>query len=149
MPLPELQRIIDALLAARVPDETLGVWRREKKIFGVPRPPVIDPVGRAWRLGVLLIARDGSLYATGKVTRAIVPKDFNADKSLAGDERRELQRAAARGAFSAGETVNYDWIALSIDDPAAPLSLVDGMLHVTDGASVPIVVYLEARLALL
>jgi len=104
---------VDALIAAQVPDEALGVWRPEKKIFGVPRPPVIDPAGRAWRLGVLLLDSDGTLYATGSVTRAIVPKDFNSDKTVAGDERREIQRAAARGAFRPGETVNYEWARLT------------------------------------
>ena len=109
---------VDSLIAAQLPDEALGVWRPEKKIFGVPRPPTMDPVGRAWRLGALLIDRGGSLYATGKVTRAIVPKDFNSDKTVAGDERRDIQRAAARGAFRAGESVNYEWRRLSPEEAA-------------------------------
>jgi hypothetical protein len=84
----------------------------------VPRPPVIDPVGRAWRLGALLIDRSGELYATGKLTRAIVPKDFNSDKSVAGEERRDIQRAAARGSFPTGEGVNYEWRRLTPDEAA-------------------------------
>ena len=117
---------VDALIAAQVPDEALGVWRPEKKIFGVPRPPVIDPAGRAWRLGVLLLDSDGTLYATGSVTRAIVPKDFNSDKTVAGDERREIQRAAARGSFRTGESVNFEWTRLTPEQAAelvAPASL--------------------------
>lgn len=115
----QLHGIIDALTAARISDEALGVWRPEKKIFGVPRPPAIDPVGRAWRLGALLIDRDGTLYATGKLTRAIVPKDFNADKSLAGEAHREIQRAASRGSFTPGESVNYEWTRLTPEEAAA------------------------------
>ena len=129
--------VVESLIEAQVPDEALGVWRAEKKIFGVPRPAVIDPVGRAWRLGALLIDRDGNLYATGKLTRAIVPKDFNADKSLAGEAHREIQRAAARGSFRAGESVNYEWTRLTPDEAQA---LVD---------PVPLEKYLADRLELL
>jgi hypothetical protein len=129
--------IVEQLLAAGIPDEALGVWRPEKRVFGVPRPPVIDPVGRAWRLGALLIDRDGRLFATGKLTRAIVPKDFNADKSLAGEAHREIQRAAARGAFRPGESVNYEWRPLTTDEAQA---LVD---------PVPLGDYLAERLDLL
>ena len=132
-----VNEIVNQLLAAHVADEALGVWRAEKKIFGVPRPPVIDPAGRAWRLGALLIDRDGALYAMGKLTRAIVPKDFNADKSLAGEARRDIQRAAARGSFRPGESVNYEWTRLSADEAQA---LVDPM---------PLEKYLADRLELL
>ena len=129
--------IVEQLIAAGIPDEALGVWRPQKKIFGVPRPPAIDPVGRAWRLGVLLVGGDGTLYATGKVTRAIVPKDFNSDKTVAGDERREIQRAAARGSFRTGESVNYEWTRLSPDEATALV------------APEPLEKYLADRLALL
>ena len=121
-----LQPIIEQLDASGLPQEALGVWRRERKIFGVARPPVIDPSGHAWRVGALLIGSDGSLYATGKVTRAVVPKDFNSDKSVAGEERREIQRAAARGSFRPGESVNYEWVPLTPDEAealVAPLPL--------------------------
>ena len=121
-----LQPIIEQLDASGLPQEALGVWRRERKIFGVARPPVIDPSGHAWRVGALLIGSDGSLYATGKVTRAVVPKDFNSDKSVAGEERREIQRAAARGTFCPGESVNYEWVPLTPDEAealVAPLPL--------------------------
>ena len=121
-----LQPIIEQLDASGLPQEALGVWRRERKIFGVARPPVIDPAGHAWRVGALLISSDGSLYATGKVTRAVVPKDFNSDKSIAGEERREIQRAAARGSFRPGESVNYEWVPLTPDEAealVAPLPL--------------------------
>lgn len=129
--------IVDELVAAGVPDEALGVWRAEKKLFGVPRPRVIEPAGRAWRLGVLLVDATGQFYATGKVTRAIVPKDFNSDKTVAGDERREIQRAAARGAFRPGETVNYDWRRVTAEEAEA-------LVRPT-----PLEAYLVDRLALL
>ena len=141
--------VVALLVSRSVPDQALGAWRPVRTIFGVPRPAVIDPTGRAWRLGALLIDSSGALYATGQVTRALVPKDFNSDKTVAGENRREVQRAAARGAFRAGEAVNYDYRKLSLDPPSPPLSLVDGVLHVTDGATVPLLEYLRDRVELL
>lgn len=129
--------IVERLIAAGIPDEALGVWRAEKKIFGVPRPPAMDLVGRVWRLGALLIDRDGALYATGKLTRAIVPKDFNADKSLAGEAHREIQRAASRGSFRPGESVNYEWTRLTPDEAQARVD------------PVPLETYLSERVELL
>ena len=146
--------IISDLVARGARDEALGVWR-ERKTFGVPRPPVIEPVGRAWRLGALLLDRDGNLYATGRVTRAIEPRDYNSDNTVAGEARREEQRAAARGAFRKGETVNFDVMLLDLtlvgtDNPQPPLALVDGELFVVDGAvHSPLLSYLTDRAELL
>jgi len=95
--------------AAGVPDEALAEMRQERRLGPVTRPAKFVPVGRAWRLGDLLVTRDGRLLTTGKVVRAVVPKDFAANKSPAEEHRRSLQRAAARGPFVAGESVNYDF----------------------------------------
>ena len=141
--------IISGLVARGARDEALGVWR-ERKTFGVARPPVIEPVGRAWRLGSLLLDRDGNLYATGRVTRAIEPRDYNSDKTVAGEARREEQRAAARGSFRSGETVNFDVVLLDVEHPTPPLALVDGELFVMDGAvHAPLLRYLADRAELL
>lgn len=121
-----LTAIVERLEAFDVPLEALGVWRPEKKRFGVVLAPAIDRVGEAWRLGALLIDREAHLFATGKVTRAVVPKDFNSDKSLAGQERREIQRAASRGRFRPGVSVNYEWQPLTLDEArelAQPVTL--------------------------
>ena len=146
--------LVAGLVARGARDEALGVWR-ERKTFGVARPPVIEPVGRAWRLGSLLLDRDGNLYATGRVTRAIEPRDYNSDKTVAGEARREEQRAAARGSFRSGETVNFDVVLLDVslvnaDNPTPPLALVDGELFVVDGAvHAPLLRYLADRAELL
>jgi len=141
---------IASTLAARLArDEAVGVWR-ERRVLGVPRPPVIEPAGRAWRLGALLLDSDGNLYAVGRVTRALEPRDFNSDKTVAGEARREEQRAAARGAFTRGETVNFDIRALSTDSPEPPLATVDGELTVIDGSvTMPLARYLADRAELL
>ena len=130
-------------------DEAIGVWR-ERRVLGVPRPPVIEPAGRAWRLGSLLLDRQGNLYAVGRVTRAVEPRDFNSDKTVAGEERREEQRAAARGSFTRGETVNFDIRPLDPEAPEAPLALLDGTLVVLDGTvRMPLERYLTDRADLL
>lgn len=139
-----------AALAARgARDEAVGVWR-ERRVLGVPRPPVIEPAGRAWRLGALLLDVDGNLYAVGRVTRAVEPRDFNSDKTVAGEARREEQRAAARGSFVQGETVNFDIRPLSLDAPEPPLAIVDGEYTVLDGSvRMPLERYLSDRAELL
>lgn len=99
---------VNQLDAAGVRDEALAELRPARSLGPITRPAKFVPLGRAWRLGELLITRDGQLLATGSVVRAVVPKDFAANKSPAEEQRRSLQRAAAKGPFRAGESVNYD-----------------------------------------
>lgn len=97
------------LAAAGVPDEALAELRAARRLGPIMRPAKFMSVGRAWRLGEVLVTRDGQLLATGRVVRAVIPKDFSANKSPAEEHRRGLQRAAARGPFRQGESVNYDY----------------------------------------
>ena len=155
-----LANTIEVLEARGIPDEALGVLKPAHRILGLTRPAVITPAGRAWRLGVLLVDREGRLYATGEVTRAIVPKRGVADHSLAADLHRELQRAAVRGSFAEGEVVNFGYSPIRLDEEslragAGPLSLGDGTVTAkwdTSSAgrgSAPLDVYLAERIALL
>lgn len=144
-----LRELAHSLAARGARDEAIGVWR-ERRAFGIARPPIIEPVGRAWRLGSLLLDADGGLHAVGRVTRALEPRDFNSDKTVAGEARREEQRAAARGSFARGETVNFDSRPLDPDAPELPLALVDGELTVLDGSiRMPLERYLRDRAELL
>ncbi|MEO9014247.1 MAG: glutaminase [Terrimesophilobacter sp.] len=155
-----LVRTVEALDRLGIADEALGVMRPAHRILGLLRPAVIVPAGRAWRLGVLLIDRDGALYSTGMVTRAITPKRGVANHSLAADARRDLQRAAVRGAFAQGEVVNFGYSAIPLDtqgprEGAGPLSM-DGTTVIvrwdtTDAGrgSAPLETYLAERLSLL
>jgi len=141
--------IAASLTARSARDEAVGIWR-ERTVLGLPRPPVIEPAGRAWRLGALLLDREGNLYAVGRVTRALEPRDFNSDKTVAGEARREEQRAAARGSFTRGETVNFDIRPVDPDTPEAPLAVVNGVLTVIDGSvRMPLARYLGDRAELL
>jgi hypothetical protein len=145
-----LRRTVEELQSRGIPDEALAVAKDSRW-----RPRRLVPVGRAWRLGVLLIDRDGRVYATGSVTRAIEPLRGVANKSADAEARREDRRAAVRGRFPVGETVNFGHESIdpeSIGAGSVPLSLgEDGVVLVRwDGSATrPLEGYLAERLALL
>jgi hypothetical protein len=145
-----LAATVTALESAAVPDEALGRLREHRR-FALNRTRVLEPVGRAWRLGVLLLVRDGSLYATGTVTRAIEPPLGTANKSPEAEERREDRRAAVRGRFAEGEVVNFGFSAVDLDALTEPLAVVDGtvMVRWSPSGLAPLESYLAERLALL
>lgn len=116
---------------ADVPDDGLGDLRLRRFM-----PPKIVPVGRAWRLGSVLLARDGRLYRTGRTTRAIEAKQFLANKSNEAAERREEQKAAVRGGFPVGDTVHFN------HEPLEP-SQVDGVWMIQWSATQPELAPLE------
>jgi hypothetical protein len=115
------------------------------------------PVGRAWRLGVLLIDADGAAFATGSTTRAVDPGRRGYTSESARD-RAEYRAAAVRGRFPEGETVNFGWRALDLDDASlrtstGPIVVVDGVPVVRWGRgsaiATPLRDYLSDRVGLL
>jgi hypothetical protein len=125
----EIPEAIAALEAAAVHDEALGTLVPARRFRG----EVLKPAGRAWRLGALLVDRDGQLYATGEVTRAIEPLRGVANKSPDAEIRREKRRAAVRGKFTEGDVVNFGY------RPIDPPETVNG---------VPLAAYLADRVGL-
>lgn len=138
-----LQSIVEDAVGrlADVPDDALGELRLRRF-----RPPVIVPTGRAWRLGSVLLTRDGTLYRAGRTARAYEPGIASANKSNEAEERRELARAAMRGKFPEGETIHIGYEVL---DP----SLVDGVWRIAWNPrmpdTVPLEGYLDERVRLL
>lgn len=132
-------------------DEALGVLRLGRGIGPLRTAPMLIPVGRAWRLGVLLLDVNGGLYATGEVTRAIEPLIAVTNRSAEAERKRELRRMAARGPFAEGDTINVDYVPLSLSDPAEPLSLSADTLHVRlpSGSRIPLDRYLADRVAII
>lgn len=138
---------LDAILGdavtrlADVPDDALGILKLRR--FA---PPKIVPAGRAWRLGSILLTRDGRLYRTGRTTRALEPKQFLANKSNEAAERREEQRAAMRGGFPVGDTVHFN------HEPLEP-ELVNGVWMIawsaTEQRRIPLAPFLDERIRLL
>jgi len=149
-----LQETIQELDARGVPDEALAV---EKS--GRLRARRYVPVGRAWRLGTLLISRDGSLYSTGEVTRAIEPSIASRSRTVMAEAQRDDRRAAARGHFREGEVVNFGFTPIDKDAAAlaagaGPLSLRNGVIMVQWNADAangrrPLAGYLRDRLDVL
>jgi hypothetical protein len=113
-----LASIVPRLVDGGAADEALATLR-EPRGFGPFKTAVsFVPVGRAWRLGVLLLDREGRLFATGELTRAIEPGRAAVNRSALGERRRALRMAAAHGPFPPGEAVNFGYRPLAIDDAA-------------------------------
>lgn len=134
-----LERTAAELAAGGARDEALARFVPARRVLGFAGRPAMKPLGRVWRLGVLLLARDGGLLATGAITRAVEP-GHPGHVAVSAEQRREVRAAAYRGPFTEGETVNYDAEPIDLD-PAAlragsgPLLLRDGRLLVRWSAS--------------
>jgi hypothetical protein len=149
-----LERTVLQLADAGVADEALAEFVVRKRLLGVARAPVMQPHGRVWPLGVLLLARDGGLFATGKVTRA-VPEGYPGYQSPGVEVRRGYRAAAHNGRFAEGDTVNFDTVAIDLLDLGdGPLFLEEGRPRVRwnpthPAQSRPLDVYLADRASLL
>ena len=158
---PELSSLLATTVArlqeAGVHDESLAVWKRSRGVLGLGASDSLVPVGRAWRLGVLLLGREGALYSTGEVTRAMTPGRAAVNRSAAGEQRRAIRAIAAR-TFPRGEVVNYGWEPIDLDDASlaagsGPLSVSDSEIRVRidpgELGVVPLARYLEDRVGIL
>jgi hypothetical protein len=154
-----LERTAAELAAGVARDEALARFGPGRRLLGIGGRPAMTPLGRAWRLGVLLLGRDGTLYATGAITRAIEP-GHPGHVAVSAEQRREVRAAAHRGPFAEGETVNYDAEPIDLEPDAlrratGPVFLRDGRLLVrwsasaSDDAAAPFERYLAERADLL
>jgi len=151
-----LSGAVRRLEAAGVADEALAVFVRRKRVLGIERSPVMQPVGRVWPLGVLLLDRDGGLHATGKITRA-VPAGYPGYQSPGLEVRRGYRAAAHAGKFVEGDTVNFDTKQIdldALDAESSPLLVADGRARVrwnptNPGQSRDLDAYLADRVGLL
>jgi hypothetical protein len=144
------------LAAAAVRDEAVGEYVEPKPVLGVRRDPTMRHLGRAWRIGALLLAADGSVRATGSITRVTEPGRAQfVSRSM--EVRRAYRAAAVKGRFEAGETVNHGTVPIPLDaslvDATGPLFVHGGEVLVrwsaTAEAAVPLAAYLRDRVALL
>lgn len=119
------------LTAAGARSEVLAELVHPKPMLGIARAPRMADRGRVWRLGVLLLAADGSLHSTGHVVRAERP----ARRSVLAEsvaEHRAWQAAAVKGGIAPGETVNFD--APPVDLTELARTAASGPLVLRDGA---------------
>ena len=121
---------VHRLEQAGAKDELLAELTTRRLMLGLVRPPVLKPLGRVWRLGVLLLARNGTIYATGSVTRA-TETNRPTYQSLAAEERRSYRALAARSGLPMGETVNFNAEVITLEPSA--LSEANGPLFLRDG----------------
>lgn len=125
-----LDRTAAELAAVGAREQALAEYVVPRRLLGLQRPASMRPLGRVWRLGVLLLARDGVLRATGKTTRAVEP-GHGGHTAVSVEQRREYRAAAYRGPFERGTTVNFD--APVIDLGAERMRASTGPLFVRDG----------------
>lgn len=153
-------RAVERLSSAGARDEALAEYVEPRRVMLVRREAVLRPVGRAWRLGALMVGRDGTLYATGAIVRAREAGIRNY-QSQSGEARRDLRAAALRGKFAEGETVNHGWRVVDVSPEglrsgAGPLLVApDGTVTVRwnaalgDGAARDLAAYVDERVGLL
>ena len=141
---------------AGAPDEAVAEFEPARRRLGLPRPARLRPIGRAWRLGVLLLSADGTVRATGSVTRA-VPPGHPGHMAVSTEERREVRAAAFRGPFPEGSTVHFDAPVIdltALEGATGPLFLrgdrvvVRWSLSAGDDAARDLEPYLAERISL-
>lgn len=125
-------------LAEYVPEHGSFLWRRKA---------TMKPLGETWRLGTLLVATDGALYAHGHSTRA-AERGRPSFQSESREERREIAAAALRGGFAVGTPVDFDAELLisAAGDPVdfsrtpreLPIGFSEGEVRVRWRAGVPL-----------
>ncbi|MGX5697072.1 hypothetical protein ACWKWP_12800 [Agromyces soli] len=152
------------LAAAGARSEVLAEFVAERRVLGIPRAARMRPLGRVWRLGVLLVAADAGaaglapLFGLGRVVRAEPP----ARRSVVANaiaEHRAYRVAAVKGGIAAGETVDFDAVPLRLDGAgdvggAGPVLVRDGRMLVRwsptqPEALAPLDRYLSERVDLL
>ncbi len=118
---------VAALRAAWRPQETLAELVPERRVLGIPRAARMTPIGRVWRLGVLLLDEAGGVWDTGRVVRA----ERAARKSITAEavaEQRALRAAAVKGGIPRARPWSSTRRPIDLDELAR------------DGASGPLVV---------
>lgn len=108
-------QVAEALRSSGARSEVLAEFVPERRMLGIPRAARMMPIGRVWRLGVLLLDADGKLYALGRVVRAERP----ARRSVTAEsvaQQRAWRAAAVKGGIAEGETVNFDAAVIELDE---------------------------------
>jgi hypothetical protein len=114
---------------AAAKDELLVQLTQRRRVLVLARSPVMVPLGRVWRLGVFLLGRDVSVYATGSITR-VTDTTRPTYQSLSVEERRAYRMMAVRSGLPRDETVNFNATPIELD--AAQLRTAIGPLFLRD-----------------
>jgi hypothetical protein len=140
-------RAVERLTASQARDELLATIV-ERRIRG----DMFAPVERVWRLGVLLLGRSGTLYATGTTFLVGELTHPNQQSNLAA-ARRAYRAMALKAGIRPGETVNFGAREIDLDHPAGPVIQTARGLEVqwsaASTATTPFERYLGERVDLL
>ncbi len=136
-----LREVAERLAAAGGRDEALAEHVEPKPVLGIPRRPRMRSLGRAWRMGALLVQADGAVWRTGISTRVAEPgRPQHHTASV--EQRRAYRAAALQGGFPMGETVNHGIEPIPLDESlvggAGPLVVRDGRAWVRWGSDAPV-----------
>lgn len=123
----DVARAVATLSAGDARTEILAEFVPERRVLGVARAARMRPIGRVWRLGVLLLDADGSVLGTGQVVRAERPTRRSITAEAVA-EQRALRAAAVKGGIAEGETVDFgarrvDFAELAGTGASGPLVL--------------------------
>lgn len=148
------------LASARARPEQLAATVAAHRVLGlVPRRATMRRAGEGWRLGALLVTRDGEAFEPRTViraSRAVLP----GQQAASAQERRALRLMALDAGFAEGDVIALDPRRIPIDDVEAmlaethPLVLRDGRVLVRwmpdapDDSLAPLEVYVRERLEL-
>ena len=103
------------LTGADIPREQLASLTPERRRLFVRVAPKFTEITPVWRVGCLLLAEDGRVWATAKTTRA-AKRERLGIQSVDQELRRDLAGFAFKSGFAQGTQVNYD--APLLFDPA-------------------------------
>jgi hypothetical protein len=149
------------LTQANARTEVLAEYEPERRMLGmIPRSARLRPIGRVWRLGVLVLDDQGRLFEAGRVVRAERPARRSITAAAVA-EHRAYRAAAVKGGIAEGETVVFDARLIELDPAAltgpgadADVQLREGVVQVRwsptqANALVPLDRYLADRADLL
>ena len=151
-----LQAAADELAASGARDEALAELVTGRKILMLERPATFQPLGRVWRLGALLLRREGGLFATGSITRAVEP-GYPGHISVSVELRKAYRGMALKAGYPDGETINFAAsrieLEASITESTGPVVVRNGALGVLwspqNPTTTPFATYLSDRVELL
>ncbi|WP_244302996.1 hypothetical protein [Leucobacter coleopterorum] len=135
-------KIVATLIEAGIPQEALATYVPPRRAFLRTKPAKFEPTGEVWRLGTLLLDRNGHIYAAGPSTRA-AERGRPGYQSNSREERREIAAAALKAGYKAGTPVNYAAIPIPLTEETLqakdlPLALSEGEVRVRWRAGAPI-----------